>query len=568
MRTGAAVVADTLQALGVSRVFGMPGVQTLTLVDALEQAGIRNTLANSEGSAAFMADGYCRVMGRPGVCLVIPGPGLTNMVTPLAEALLDSSPLVVLVVGIDKDGRSWHIHQIDQLAVMEPVVKRALRVDKAGELSAAVNRAVGIAGQGEPGPVVLEIPRKLLTMRARQARAAGVTKQSISPHQEETISRVAELLLEKRSVGIYAGRGALAASQEILRLAEVLSAPVATTISGKGVIPEDHPLACGFGFGPVGTWAAEQAFAGAELVLALGCKFSEMSTGSWSMELSGDLVHVDQSRAVLDQNYRARISLCMDVQAAVRELLAKIGERRKKQDQELIRQIRVAESKGRQRTSRAAVGAGLDPPRVLQELRRAAPRSTVFVTDCGLHQLWAILELKVFEPMTFLTPADYQAMGFCVPAAIGAAMGRPAGKVVGICGDGGFLITGLDLLTAVREELDLAVVIFNDGALGLIRSLQQRVHGRSTSVELQNPDFEHLCRAVGARYIQIDSTTGLRGGLEQMMDHRGVVLANIRVGYGQWPRYLEGAARASWTRTSTREKLGMMAHRLGRILRG
>ncbi len=566
MISGAQNLVNALRSRGVRFTFGMPGAQNLEIFDALADGGLRNILVASELGAAFMADGYARASGATGVCLAIPGPGLTNMITGLAEALLDSSPLVVLVTAVEKDDKAFHLHEIDQMRVVAPVVKGVFTASHAREIAARVEEAFCLAESGEPGPVVVELGRELLRERVEPESALPSASVSPEPIDPGKLDRIAALLRSARRPGIYAGKGALGASTEIARLAELLAAPVATTISGKGAIPEDHPLAAGFGFGPSGTRAAADCFAQCDAVLALGCKFAEMSSSKWLMSINGKLIHVDQSPEVLDRNYPAEVALRADAGEALRATLARIGGDPARDPTSVKETIARARQKEQQRIETIKSHEGVHPSRLLQRLRTRLDREAIVVTDCGSHQLWAVLDWQVQGPRTFLTPADYQAMGFGVPAAVGACLARPDRRTVCLTGDGGLLITGFELLTAVREQLRLTVIVFNDGALGLIKDMQNKFYGRSESVQLRPPDYRQLAAALGAEYLAVAGDRDLEQGLDRMAENRGVVLVDVKVDYSQWPNFIDRAVKARFLALPLREKARMLYERALRFL--
>lgn len=566
MITGAESVARALTRAGVALTFGMPGAHTLDLVDALAAEGIRNVLVTSELSSSFMADGYARVAGVPGVCISIPGPGLTNMITGLAEAKLDSSPMVVIVTGIEEDSHSFHLHEIDQLAAVRPAVKTIVAVKKAGEIADAVGKALAIAGQGEPGPVIVEIPRALLREKTKDSKEERLAEPEELENNPEKTNQIVDLLRNATHCGIYAGKGAFGAFREVLELAEKLHAPVATTVSGKGVVPEDHELSLGYGFGPTGESIAEQSLKKCDVLLALGCKFSEMSTGKWSMEIPGKLIHIDKSKEVLDKNYRADIALHQDIQVALLDILKAL---RGVSHSETAAQTEKTAKKDKLRTAKSrnvTTKIGIHPTRFLTALSKAAPDDTIFVTDCGNHQLFTISDLEIKKPRSFLTPSDYQAMGFGIPAAIGAGLAAPNAKIVCILGDGGLLLTGFELLTAQRENINLAAIVFNDGALGLIKDIQKKIYGRVTAVELTDVKYRQLAGAFGLKYLEIVTEADIAPVLEKLRQTRDPVLVNVHVEYKDWAKYMKGVALSSWKRLSTTEKLATVARRAKRFL--
>jgi acetolactate synthase-1/2/3 large subunit len=446
-------------------------------------------------------------------------------------------------------------------------------IECAEGIAEGINEAFAAAGAGEPGPVVAEVPHRLF--RERMTGSASVDPApagrkdpgAMNPEDAATIQRIADIIRRAGRIGIYAGKGAAGAEKQIRELAESLCAPVATTISGKGALPEDHELSVGFGFGPTGSKVAREVFGKCEVVLALGCKFGEMSTGKWMMEIAGTLVHVDTSAEVLNRNYPAAEALCMDARVALRAIVDELKDARRGRNEALLGRIAEAREVERERARAATAAGGIHPSRLLRELRDFVAAESVVVTDCGSHQLWAIQDYPVLTPGGFITPSDYQAMGFGLPAAIGACIARPGERVICLTGDGGFLMSGFELLTAVRERLPLAVVVFNDGSLGLIRDMQEKLYGRTDSVDFVAPRYREMAAALGVDYVGIEEPEELREGLQRMANATGPVLVNVRVASGQWPRFIDQMARATWWRLPISEKARTLGRRAGRLLK-
>jgi len=561
--TGANAVVRSLENLGVKYTFGMPGLHNLELFDSLSGSTIKNILVTNESFAAFMADGYARSTGKVGVCLTIPGPGLTNMVTGLAEAYLDSSAVVVLVTGFAKSDNVFHTHQIKQLEVVRPVVKAVIKLDDIKEIPVQLYRAFQLAQQEEPGPVVVEIDADLLKKQLEfQENHIAKNEEERPGNNKDKIRQITEMLIHADFCGIYAGGGALSAACQIKQLAEALSMPVATTVSGRGVIPEDHELAVGFGFGPSGSKLAEDIFKKCDTILALGCKFSETSTGSWGMDMPDNLIHIDSNQEVFNKNYPAKITLCQDVKTALEEILDLIDNVKKPKNTELIEKIRRDKEKYLNDAEKIKHPGVISAARFFAQLRKGLRKDTILVTDCGNHQLCAISDFAVFKPRTFITPADYQAMGFAIPAAIGAKIGCPEKKVVCVCGDGGFLISGFEILTAVRENLDLTVIVFNDGTLGFIKNLQEAFYDRSTSTDFVAPDYRSLADSLGIDYHKIESNGELTSDLKKILSKKKVALVDVKVEYEQLPRYIEGVSKTMWKRFSWKKKAVLIIERL------
>jgi acetolactate synthase-1/2/3 large subunit len=423
-----------------------------------------------------------------------------------------------------------------------------------------------MAESGEPGPVVIEIAHSVLKERMDKPQLlAPAPEKPLCADTGQRIREIVKIITDARQCGLYVGKGAQSSSDQVRQLAELLCAPVATTISGKGVIPENHELSAGFGFGPSGSKSAEALFKKCDVVLAMGVKFSEMSAGKW-LRFAGALIHIDRCGETLNRNYKAKVALCLDVETALEEILSHLKGSSPKEETvvaEAIRRHRQAHLKKVRKTS---FERGIHPSCFFYRLGEAIGPQAIIVTDCGAHQLWAITDYCALTPNSFLSPSDFQAMGFGIPAAVGASLGRPEKCTVCVCGDGGFLMTGFELLTAVRRGLNLAVVVFNDGALGLIENSQRILYGRTAEVRLANPDFKGLAAAFHVDYLAVADEQQLDAALERIKENRGVVLVDVTVDYQEWPSYMRGIARAAWRRLPVLKKLDLIAYRAVRLM--
>jgi acetolactate synthase-1/2/3 large subunit len=388
---------------------------------------------------------------------------------------------------------------------------------------------------------------------------ALVPEVSLAPMSitKEAVTRIVQYIGEARQVGIYAGRGCMGAGNELLEISRILSAPIATTISGRGVVPEDYELSTGYGFGLTGSPAAYRVFKNCDLILAIGTKFSEMATGGWGLKFN-NMIHIDAAKNNLDKNYSSLFSVQADAKNALKELNKSLTGLKRPVNVKAIEEIKIFKTGRTAKIGKKQNNGSLHPAGFLQELRRCLPRDAIISTDVGYHQLWSLSDFEVFEPQTYLTPTDYQAMGFGLPASIGAAMARPDKKVVCICGDGGFLISGFELLTAVREKINLSVFIFNDGALGLIKGLQETLYNKNFSVNLSNPDFEQLANSLGVKYFRISCEMNLKEILEKVLANKGVNLVDCEIVYDELPRYIKGSIRNSWDQTPLSKKMSIL----------
>jgi len=531
--SGAEALCQALLAAGVSHVFGLPGSQSLELYRALRRSRLRSVLTTQELAAAFMANGYHRASGRPAAIFTIPGPGFTYALTGLAEALHDSAALVHVVGRAPRSGRRFEFQALDQPAIAAHLVKGVLAIERAGDASERTAAAVALATGGEPGPVLLEWTAEAMEEVAEQVPPRPPPAPLPAP--PERVSEVADLLCRARRPLLLLGQGAAGAPGLARRLAEALGAPVLTTASGRGVLPEDHPLALGFDFARGGAADLAVLVGEADCVLAIGCKLGAAGTGIWALRIPPErLVRVDASTEVLAANHPARLAVAADAEALLAQLVPAV-ERERAGRPPPWPEADVAAWRARLRGGgdRAAEPAfhGVVPPRAeafFAALRRALPRDGIVVTDSGLHQDLARRYLEVWSPRGLVAPSDFQSMGFGLPAAIGACLAAPERPVVAVVGDGGLAMSGLELLTAVRERLSLPVVVVNDGRLNRIRLQQLAATGRTESVDLLNPDFEALAHSVGAGHALVDGDP--EGVLRRALAAGRPTLVEVRAG--------------------------------------
>lgn len=560
--TGAEAIVETLELLKVERVFGVPGIQNIELFDALADAPFSTFTPTNESAAVFMADAHARVTGRIGVAVVTAGPGLTNALTGIAEARLDSSPVLVLVSASgERTGKSFQLHQIDQTTVVKPLVKGCFKPTTAAEVPQDILNAVELAHQGEPGPVVIEIAGTVLMERSGFLPPKHSPKPAaadLDPQLDDAAAR----LRNSPAIGIYAGAGAMGAVAELKALAELLQAPVATTISGRGVLAEDHPLSVGYGFGRAGTAAAWRVFCKVRTLLAVGCKYGETATGAYGVKPPREHIQININPAAIGTNYPVSLAVVADAKIALAGLVARLKEDRRPANtalQDYVRHARTqAESKAMASTSSAVT-----PAKFLRLLRRRLDRDAILVTDSGAHQFWALNDFPVYTPRSFLAPADYQAMGFSIPAAIAAKLAHPSQQVVSLVGDGGFLMSGFESLNAVRWNAKIIIVVFRDGAWGLIKEAQQRVYRRTPFTEIPSPDFGSLALGLDLEHIRVGEDADIESGVGRALAATSSVLVEVLVDYAEPPPYVKGAGPQMFRNLAPRLKAGI-ALRLGK----
>jgi acetolactate synthase-1/2/3 large subunit len=514
---------------GVRHIFGYPGGQITPLYDALyRQPAIRHVLARDEQAAAFMADGYSRATGRPGLCLAVCGPGVLNAVTPLATSFTDSIPVLLLSGQVPVAGcglRSGYYHENDQLSTCATVTKWRACVKSADEAIAELDRAFVAMMSQRQGPAFLEVPVDVLRAESSNAPLPSLPPNPppLAPHKAE-ISRLAELIAGWRRPLILAGGGVVAAGAEsaLVQLAERLGSPVFHTLSGKSAMPSDHALHARLPWSRATSDLSSMApfisplFAEADGLLAIGCRFTQASTGNWVLRPPPSLAQIDIDAQEIGRHYEVTLGVHADARAALRALLEMLPPTR--------------------RSAWVLPPAPTDPWRLpalelLGPLRRALRRDAIVAADVTRLGYMMLADFPVYVPRTFLHPAGYVTMGYGLPAALGAKAALPERTVVAVVGDGCFLMSGMELATAVQEKLPVIVVLINDRSLTLIKAIQERRYeGRYLGVDLLNPDFATLSRAFGVRSWAVDSDAAFERALEEAIASRATALIEVRLG--------------------------------------
>jgi acetolactate synthase-1/2/3 large subunit len=511
--TGSELLCRTLEQLGVEVVFGLPGTLNVPIYEALRRSSVRAVTASDELAAAFMANGYYRASGKVGVVTVIPGPGFTYALTGLAEAQHDSAAVLLITLKkSDEAARKFAFQVIDQASLAAPLVKRIIEIDRIELLVPRVREAYSAALQGEPGPVMVEIHSDLMN-QVHEYLSADRSPDSgtFNVPNAAGIDEAAKLLSESRRPIIYVGQGAAESWRQVIGLAEKFNCPVFSTCSGRGIVPEDHPLSFGYDFSyGVGKTAAE-IISEADLVLAIGCKFTHNGSGGFRLHLPADkLIQVDTSSEVIGANYPVKLGIVSNailfLEALLKHPQVAPIQGPKWSKAELSAKQAQLRSEQLKTVPQEPEVSGLDRKDLLtffESLRKALPAESCLVTDSGQHQLLTRTYFRVLTPRGLIVPADFQSMGFGLPAAIGARLARPDRPVVALIGDGALAMTATELLTAVRENIDLTVIVFNDGHFGLIRLQQESQTGHSYGVKLFNPDISALASTMGVSYLRL-----------------------------------------------------------------
>lgn len=562
--TGAFAVVETLLQEGCECVFGIPGAQQNELWDALKTKHLDYLLVTHEFSAACMADGYARAKGKPGVLCVVPGPGLTNSISGIGEALLDSIPLVCIVGDIGSGDRNYpfQVHALPQVGLLRNVTKAVLQVNHVSQIPLAIRQAFRLACCGEPGPVGVVIPYNLL-IEADNFHS-GPLEPPPPPWDEDCYQRALGLLsARRRKVGIYAGLGCMNYTPLLVQVAELLQAPVATSISGKGAMPETHPLSVGWGYGPQGTTTAEQIFRGVDLILALGVRFSEVSTGFYSLPQAKPLIHVDINPNNIARIMRTEVGVNADAGAFMERLLADGDQVRRPLDRVLMQRIQLLKTAEFREHHQIRARHGVDPMAFILALRRlSCPEALLFV-DVTVSQYLAAEAYQALGPRTFFNPTNNQAMGWSIPAALGAQRVFPGRQVLTLTGDGCFLMSGMEISTAARAHLPVKFFVFDDQAYHYMQRLQRPAYLRTTATILARLDYQALAQGWGVHYQEIRNQAELEPALRGALQCHGPVLTRVCVDYSRQPIRWLAAARARYVQELTNEQRVRFLARIG-----
>ncbi len=527
-RTGGEWVVEALRAEGVRHVFGIPGVHNLAVYDALlGQRDVAHVLARHEAGAAFMADGYARASGRPGVVLVTTGPGATNTLTPLAEAYAGSVPVVVIMSDVASHlvGRDLGaLHEVpNQIGCFRPVCRMAELVTATADIPTTIAGAFDLLRTGRPGPIALSIPNDLLTARA-ESRVVAAGRGRRPPCHVAEIADAARRLERAERPLIVAGGGVVSAGAEpeLLTLARRLGAPVVTTVMGRGAVPEDDPVWLGV---LPDRRVTEPALRQADVVLAIGCRFAARSTQGLLLNLSfgphQTLVHLDLDATVIGRLFKPQLGIVGDAKDGLARLLEQLGpgEPAARWDGAWLAGLRAARSP---RFTPALA-------RFLALLRDAVPPDGIVVNDQTGVNYWMEWRFPVRASRTFLYPVGSATLGYAVPAAIGARIACPDRAVVAVAGDGGFLFSVNELATAVKYRLPVVFLVVNDDRYGAIKWLQETLYGRWGEADLVNPDFPALARAFGAHGARLPDIDALPAALAEAFRRAGPTVLELRL---------------------------------------
>jgi len=533
---GCRALIRALESEGVSVIFGLPGGAIMPVYDALLDSGMRHILVRHEQSAAHMADGYARASGKVGVCMATSGPGATNLVTGIANAYMDSSPIVAITGQVPTSliGRD-SFQETDIVGITTPISKYNFQVKHASEIPAVVKTAFYVASNGRPGPVLIDIPKNVQTETSEvdfNSQLLVRARRDNSDPDPVLVKKAAEALATAERPFILSGGGVRISNayEELRALSELLSAPVGTSLMGKGCFPEDHPLSLGM-VGMHGTVEANKLVQEADVLLAVGMRFSDRTT-SRPDDFCRDarIIHLDIDPSEIEKNKEVNIFIVGDAKKTLKGMYQLLAGQLARNAHPSLERIKEVKGLLTQQISSNG-GKELSPCKVLKEARKVLPRDAIVTTEVGQNQMWAAAYWRTYIPRTFITSGGLGTMGFGFPAALGAKVAKPEAVVVDIAGDGSFLMTENCLATSISENIPVIVIVLNNGMLGMVAQWQRMFYkGRYSATRLgRSPDFVELARAYGAHGERVESLNQFSNVLRRAMSSDTTTIIDVPI---------------------------------------
>lgn len=525
-KTGARMVVEALEREGVRHVFGYPGGAIMPLYDALPGSSLQHILVRHEQAAALAADAYGRVTGEPGVCIATSGPGATNLVTGIANAFLDSVPLVAItgqvatpLIGTDA------FQEVDIFGITLPIVKHSFLVRRTEDIPQIFADAFRIARSGRPGPVLIDLPKNVAAGEAMpvKPKVPSVQRSAVDP---ELIARANAMISEARAPILYFGGGiAIARAERALRdLSRRSGIPSVATLKGLGGVPTDAEAFLGM-LGMHGMRAANMAIDECDLLICIGARFDDRATGRLdSFAPSAKVIHIDGDQAEIGKLRRPEVGLAGDIAAIMDQLTAIPSDAAEWREQCLRRKRKWA-------MSYDAPGNGVYAPALLKQLSEDAGEDAIFTCDVGQHQMWVAQHCRFSRPQGHLTSAGLGTMGYGIPAGIGALLASPQSTVIAVSGDGSIMMNIQELATLRRYRLPLKIVLLDNAQLGMVRQWQELFFDQNFSeIDLSdNPDFAEVARAFGIEAFTIDHRSEVPGAIARLLGTRGPILCHVRI---------------------------------------
>ena len=540
---GAKAIVESLERKNVDVIFGILGGAILPVYDVLCNSKIRHILARHEQGAAHAAEGYARASGRPGVCMATSGPGATNLVTGIADAFMDSTPIIALTgqVPTTSAKTSYMVgrdafQEADIIGITTPITKYNCQIRDPTEIPKVINTAFYVATTGRPGPVLIDLPKNIQADTAEITFTEEKNARGYRPAGDpnlDAIKLAVDLLAKAERPLILSGGGVICAnaSDELMKLAELLMAPVATTFMGKGSFPEIHPLSIG-SIGMHGNPAANRLMGEADVLFAIGTRFSDRATANLdTFAADAKKIHIDIDAAELGKNVEVDLPIVGDAKIALAIILKALFNKLKKKESTAWSK-RIKEAKEKLSPLLIDLPKDVTPKALLTELRRLLPNNTIITTEVGQNQMWSALYFRSLEPRTFISSGGLGTMGFGFPAALGAKVACPERPVVDIAGDGSFLMTEQELACSVSEDIPVTVIVLNNSVLGMVAQWQRLLYKkRYVAVNLgKTPDFVKLAEAFGAQGFRVGSMPELQHAVKQALKSKVTTVIDVPIG--------------------------------------
>lgn len=542
LMNGAKMLLECLVREGVDCFFGYPGGVTLPLYDAVYDHHVKHVLVRHEENAAFAAEGYARTTGKVGVCCATSGPGATNLVTGLVDAMMDSIPIVAITGQVtSKLIGSDAFQEADTFGITRSCTKHNYLVKSIADLPAIIHEAFYIASSGRPGPVLVDIPKDVFQAQGHYTPVDTIHlpgyKVPLEGHGGQ-IRRAAQMMWEAERPYVYAGGGIIAAnaSQELRELVERLDAPAVTTLMGLGALPAGHPNFVSMP-GMHGSYASNMGMYNCTLLIALGVRFDDRVTGRLAaFAPHAKVIHVDVDPAEIGKNRNADLPIVGDVKRVLKKLNATLAETEATEGPKMAASRRawngqVREWMNEHPYDRTHSEKEIYPQHLMTEIDRLSAGEAIVTSDVGQHQMWAAQLIRFNEPRLWINSGGLGAMGFGLPAAIGAQFARPDKLVFAVVGDGGFQMSIPELSTIAAHQLPIKIIVMNNGVLGMIRQWQDLFYNnRLSACTLDSfPDVEKLAGAYGFKGRTVEKPSELAKALEDAVREPGPFLLNVRV---------------------------------------
>ena len=522
---GAQFLVKALENEGVDIIFGYPGGAIMPVYDALLDSTIRHVLVRHEQAAALAADGYARATGKVGVCMATSGPGATNLVTGIANSFMDSIPVVAItgqvathLLGTDA------FQEVDIFGITLPVVKHSFLAAQGDDLGAIVHEAFRIARSGRPGPVLIDLPKDIANtvgdFRFADARGSG----DLGEPPQDAIARAIEMMRESRQPVIYAG-GGIGMAQAVDEFRDFVAGtriPVVSTLKGLGALPTGHELFMGM-MGMHGNKAANIAVQSSDLLICTGARFDDRATGKLSgFAPHARVIHIDADPSEIGKLRQAEAGVTGDMRRALKQLTIPLAEIQEWREE-------CAANKASHAWTYPPGSSEVSATWFLSELSRQANENTIIASDVGQHQMWVAQHCSFSTPRNHLSSGGLGTMGFGLPAAIGAQMGRPDATVINVTGDGSIMMNLQELATLKRYDLPVKILLFDNHMLGMVRQWQELFHNRRYSeVDLSdNPDFAAVARAMGIPAIRVEESSEVQSAIDRILSEPGSLLVHV-----------------------------------------